>query len=237
MQVKNDVYVLDSFGIDAYNNMLDMQYEFNCSIGKNHKLEEYQTYLEIYNLLQALSDEVVEAKNCFNWKWWSKEGKEHPQFTYIFNIPNYHIELIDMLHFILSLNIIVPVKLRSFIPTSLIEKDNSNINYAKYFSLECLLCEIQSIKYYMIHNRYLENEFKNGIYYNDSTLNDFLTSLVKKSWDILLTLLICYDNFSFREIYKMYSLKMDTNKNRQKNNYSVANKTEDDNKELYKNFK
>ena len=181
MQVENVVSVLDSFGIEAYNIMLDMQYEFNCSIGKNHNLAECQTYLEIYNLLQALSDAVVEAQNCFHWKWWSNEGNEHHQLRYIFNIPNYHIELIDMLHFILSLNIIVPVKLRSFIPTSLIEKNDSNINYAKYFSLECLLCEIQSIKYYIIHNGYLEDEFKNGIYYSDSTLNDFLTSLVKKS--------------------------------------------------------
>ena len=107
-------YKFNSHDIELYNKMIDMQYQFNFSIGKDHKSQEYKTYIEVYNLLQALSDEIVEAKNCFNWKWWSKEGKEHPQFNYIFDVKNYQIELIDSLRFILSINILADVKINEF---------------------------------------------------------------------------------------------------------------------------
>lgn len=237
-------YIFESNDIEIYNKMINMQYEFNVSIGKDHKTQQFKTYIEVYNLLQALSDEVVESKNCFNWKWWSKEGKEYPLFTHIIDLQNYHIELIDMLHFILSLNILVPTEINSFMLTNVylntlsvnsIDTIKNNISF-RYFILESLLSEIQSIKYYLISNDLIDIPNQNVYYLNDKFLFKNLNHLVKICWNILGTLLIHCDNLTFEDIYKMYSLKMETNKTRQKNNYSVKDKTEDDNKNLYKDF-
>lgn len=236
-------YKFNSHDIELYNKMIDMQYQFNFSIGKDHKSQEYKTYIEVYNLLQALSDEIVEAKNCFNWKWWSKEGKEHPQFNYIFDVKNYHIELIDSLHFILSLNILADVKINEFTLLNVylneMKVDNNeirnNISF-RYFLLESLLSEIQAIKYYLITNDLIDIPSQKLNYQTDKNLTKNIYLLVKACWNVLVTLLIYCENLTFDDIYKMYTLKMETNKIRQKNNYSVLNKTEDDNKKLYKDF-
>ena len=237
-------YKFNSHDIELYNKMIDMQYQFNFSIGKDHKSQEYKTYIEVYNLLQALSDEIVEAKNCFNWKWWSKEGKEHPQFNYIFDVKNYHIELIDSLHFILSLNILADVKLNEFTLLNVylneMKVDNNNeirnnISF-RYFLLESLLSEIQAIKYYLITNDLIDIPSQKLNYQIDKNLTKNIYLLVKACWNVLATLLIYCENLTFDDIYKMYTLKMEINKTRQKNNYSVLNKTEDDNKKLYKDF-
>ena len=237
-------YKFNSHDIELYNKMIDMQYQFNFSIGKDHKSQEYKTYIEVYNLLQALSDEIVEAKNCFNWKWWSKEGKEHPQFNYIFDVKNYHIELIDSLHFILSLNILADVKINKFTLLNVylneMKVDNNNeirnnISF-RYFLLESLLSEIQAIKYYLITNDLIDIPSQKLNYQIDKNLTKNIYLLVKACWNVLATLLIYCENLTFDDIYKMYTLKMEINKTRQKNNYSVLNKTEDDNKKLYKDF-
>ena len=237
-------YKFNSHDIELYNKMIDMQYQFNFSIGKDHKSQEYKTYIEVYNLLQALSDEIVEAKNCFNWKWWSKEGKEHPQFNYIFDVKNYHIELIDSLHFILSLNILADVKIDEFtllnVYLNKMKVDNNNeirnnISF-RYFLLESLLSEIQAIKYYLITNDLIDIPSQKLNYQIDKNLTKNIYLLVKARWNVLATLLIYCENLTFDDIYKMYTLKMEINKTRQKNNYSVLNKTEDDNKKLYKDF-
>ena len=237
-------YKFNSHDIELYNKMIDMQYQFNFSIGKDHKSQEYKTYIEVYNLLQALSDEIVEAKNCFNWKWWSKEGKEHPQFNYIFDVKNYHIELIDSLHFILSLNILADVKINEFTLLNVylneMKVDNNNeirnnISF-RYFLLESLLSEIQAIKYYLITNDLIDIPSQKLNYQIDKNLTKNIYLLVKACWNVLATLLIYCENLTFDDIYKMYTLKMEINKTRQKNNYSVLNKTEDDNKKLYKDF-
>lgn len=237
-------YKFNSHDIELYNKMIDMQYQFNFSIGKDHKSQEYKTYIEVYNLLQALSDEIVEAKNCFNWKWWSKEGKEHPQFNYIFDVKNYHIELIDSLHFILSLNILADVKINEFTLLNVylneMKVDNNNeirnnISF-RYFLLESLLSEIQAIKYYLITNDLIDIPSQKLNYQIDKNLTRNIYLLVKACWNVLSTLLIYCENLTFDDIYKMYTLKMEINKTRQKNNYSVLNKTEDDNKKLYKDF-
>ena len=102
--------------------------------------------------------------------------------------------------------------------------------------MESLLSEIQTIKYYLISNDLIDIPNQNMYYLNDKFLFKNLNHLVKICWNILGTLLIHCDNLTFEDIYKMYSLKMETNKTRQKNNYSVKDKTEDDNKNLYEDF-
>ena len=73
-------------------------------------------------------------------------------------------------------------------------------------------------------------------YQIDKNLTKNIYLLVKACWNVLATLLIYCENLTFDDIYKMYTLKIEINKTRQKNNYSVLNKTEDDNKKLYKDF-
>ena len=54
----------------------------------------------IYHLLQALRQEISEAQDSINWKWWAVEGKKN-----LFNIDNIEhlkVELIDILFFLME---------------------------------------------------------------------------------------------------------------------------------------
>jgi dimeric dUTPase (all-alpha-NTP-PPase superfamily) len=45
------------------------------------------------NYALAMKDELRELEECLNWKWWSKD---------VLNLQNVRVELIDLLHFLVS---------------------------------------------------------------------------------------------------------------------------------------
>jgi dimeric dUTPase (all-alpha-NTP-PPase superfamily) len=56
----------------------------------------------LYDLINCISNELEELRNCIYWKHWCKEAKDGRQFE-IRDLENAKIEVVDILHFFLEM--------------------------------------------------------------------------------------------------------------------------------------
>lgn len=215
--------------------MKNLQYQLNLRIGQDLKDPKNHTTYWLFNFLQALSDEIVEAKDCINWKWWSKEGKEHGPYTTFLDIDNLKIEIIDALHFILCLELITDYKTKDRFENYILMNDNDNV-WHTFIYLEGILTSIQNLKGYCgfesVFMKDLNNEslssFKSGHPINRE-LKGYIHAFIDHTWNIFYSICASYLALSLEDIYKIYLLKNEANFKRQDNNYAVLTKTEEDN--------
>lgn len=79
--------------------IFDAQREFNCFVVKDWQTAKEWNFDKkrewISKQSTAYSMELSELLDCTNWKWWMKKSEEDTQ--------NIHVELVDMLHFLVSI--------------------------------------------------------------------------------------------------------------------------------------
>ncbi|MBN2143337.1 MAG: dUTPase [Candidatus Aureabacteria bacterium] len=81
--------------MDKLESIFELQASLNKKIGlKLEGLSEEEKQAWILNYARALSQEVAELTDSVPWKWWARYQKFDPQ--------NINIELIDLLHFLVS---------------------------------------------------------------------------------------------------------------------------------------
>ena len=82
--------------MDKLDKMFDMQAAFNARLGvKLDNLSDTEKMEWILKYSRALQQEVSELTDCVPWKWWAKYQK--------FDEQNARVELIDILHFLISI--------------------------------------------------------------------------------------------------------------------------------------
>jgi dimeric dUTPase (all-alpha-NTP-PPase superfamily) len=107
---------------EALTEMLRMQTQINSKYVKGDlNFSEREQWSK--DLLLALMDEMSELLGQINWKWWSKNRKE-------IDVIELKFELIDMLHFILSLMLVWGMTDKE-IYTMYMAKANENLDRQK----------------------------------------------------------------------------------------------------------
>lgn len=223
-----------------------LQRELNIIIGRDTVLDkEKLKWSTDYHI--ALMQEAHELIDCISWKWWSVEGKNNLHKD-IINLKNAKIEAIDILHFLVSLIQIHDIEIVDY-EINLESKDlisycielidlcifGMKINaeeIAENLVTEVDFDELFESKAVITSDIFnIDNSLKNQILHSDNSKKDF------HSWNIrnMLYSLECIFkilDISDEDILTIYKMKHEKNIERQKNNYSVLNKTEDDNKEI-----
>lgn len=223
-----------------FKKIYNLQRELNVLIGRDtvgdsNKLK----WLLDYSI--ALRDEGTELFNCCNWKWWSEEGKKD-QYLNIIKYENAKIEVIDCFHFLISIMQILDVSVDD-IDEGFIDRywdDYLTKWNHELFSSFCMVLNnnIGHLIYILspVDTTGFRNIFLKDL--NTKRINEgFIKDMCKeKCKNILLNLIdLCIIlDFKKEDILKIYELKHEKNVLRQKNGYSVINKTEDDNLEIEK---
>lgn len=78
----------------------DMQEDLNKIIGRD-TVGDSNKEKWLFDYITAMEQEIAELKDCLNWKWWSKEYEKHEPYG-IMDKQNLKVELIDILHFLIS---------------------------------------------------------------------------------------------------------------------------------------
>lgn len=201
----------------------DMQLDLNKVVGRD-TVNDPNKKSWIYDYAQALEDELMELKNCVNWKWWSKESKELGQYTTIIDPKNAKIEVIDILHFTMSLLHIVDIKDLDFFQTDCYVPNEYPKAPSLFWICERMHDTIRLIK-------------RSTNWESECDMSGRLIPLqtpcrLVKSLFLDLNQLFWVLDMNIVEILDIYKLKHEKNMLRQENNYSVINKTEDDNNEI-----
>ena len=199
-----------------------LQNKLNCLIGRD-TLNDKNKNDWLFDYTFALHDEITELLNCIDWKWWSKTVKENPekQYKVFINKENAKIEIIDIIHFYVSICLITDVMPREL------------CYYINRFD-----------QTYVEHEKF-NKTFDNGIKLLTQCnliLNNAYISLSKPNLTIveialkqmLLTILdICESlDISEKDILRIYKMKHEKNVKRQHDGYDVRTKTESDNQEI-----
>lgn len=217
-----------------YKELYDLQWELNQKIGRD-TIDSYNKRDWLYDYLQALSDEIVEAKNCISWKWWTKESKENGRFAEYIDPKNLKIEFVDMLHFLLSLDQICDFKFKEkecFVPYKLSLTTNDEIKspWRTFQYLDLMLTYVQNLKAFS-NFRNIDSISDIKIQF-DITLWQNMLSNIRTLWQIFYTVSILQFGMTWNELYELYLKKNKVNLDRQDTDYSTYTKTEDDNNEL-----
>ena len=83
-------------GTDQFAHLFELQRELNLRIGVDTtNMTDQQRQEWILNYCRAMNQEIAELTDCVPWKWWAKYQK--------FDQQNARVEIVDMLHFLISL--------------------------------------------------------------------------------------------------------------------------------------
>jgi dimeric dUTPase (all-alpha-NTP-PPase superfamily) len=160
------------------------------------------------NFMDEMHNEAHEAKENFLHKWWIKEVKDEPKRRFeIVDIAKVKLEVIDMLHFLVSA---CHVYFFGNFDTYLFEYTAEVLKNSE------------------------EKEHGRNVYFQLARLamSTDPGTATAEMMNLLRTL-----KMSDEEVLNIYKMKWDKNKLRQKNNYAHATKTETDNNELEANIK
>jgi dimeric dUTPase (all-alpha-NTP-PPase superfamily) len=196
----------------------NLQRELNIMIGRDTVGDpEKEKWFHDYAV--ALHDEATELFNCCNWKWWSIEGQQD-QYKKIIDLKNAKIEVIDCLHFLISLMHIVDYDLQRDLEDFEDTFERSKSFEERYFSNFSQELITKSANWMRTTNIIIEEKHR------ENTAFEIYTSM--------LTLLFIFNILGFKseDILKIYKMKHEKNVLRQQNNYSVIGKTENDNNEI-----
>jgi len=214
---------------EIFNQIYEMQAKLNRYIGRdtlNCPPENLKNWISDY--LWALHDEATELSNCFRWKWWDTKVKENENNRFeLFDEKNAKIELIDMIHFFISL-------------CHLICNSNQkckNVLTNLLFDIEVKGGDTKGITFAIIRGLVL---------YISTILSDILEetdALCIESLVIPLFIIggdigsiIKIFNMSPEEILDVYKKKCEINFKRQDQNYAMDTKSEEDNIKLAKSI-
>lgn len=93
--------------MDKLEEIFKMQYELNKRIGiDSEALSEEERIRWTLNYIRALQQEAAELTDSLPWKWWAKYQK--------FDIQNARVEVVDMLHFLVSIAEVLGMKSDDF---------------------------------------------------------------------------------------------------------------------------
>lgn len=93
--------------MDKLEEIFKMQYELNKRIGiDSAALSEEERIKWTLNYIRALQQEAAELTDSLPWKWWAKYQK--------FDIQNARVEVVDMLHFLVSIAEVLGMKSDDF---------------------------------------------------------------------------------------------------------------------------
>lgn len=212
---------------EMFTKIYNMQHDLNCIVGRDtvnapNKLEW------LYDYCQALEDEVIELKNCVNWKWWSKESKEFGQYNKLIDPKNAKVEAIDILHFYISLLHIADIKDLNFDHFDNLESRTPSVEI--FYNCEHLMASILEIK---SSTKWFEGDdflIARTELSDEVTLED-IQDLIIEMWINILSIFKSLD-MTLEDILNIYEMKHQKNVQRQKDNYAVLTKTEDDNNEI-----
>lgn len=215
--------------MSRFSEIYDMQRDLNKLIGRD-TVDDPNKMEWVYDYAQALEDEIVELKNCINWKWWSKESKELGQYSTIIDMKNAKIEAIDALHFFMSLiHISGDTDFEFFEEYDL---PNTDLAANLFYKCELFIDIVRDIKNTTSWNDTdTDLSFLEGRLKTTSCCHDNLSDILKIGW-VLLNDIFWLLSMNVDEIYNVYKLKHEKNIKRQENDYSVITKTEDDNNEI-----
>ena len=216
---------------DYFSKISELQHSLNCLIGRD-TINNPDKIMWFYDYCQAMQDEIMELKNCINWKWWTKESKDHGQYNVIIDPKNAKIEIIDILHFYVSLVQILDVNLDEFNYAfdDLDDLVTSNPAEDVFFHCEHLMFYTTDSKMYT--SWYKDYDFKEGRTHILDIINpDLMKQDIVSIWINILSIFKCL-NMNAEDILSIYQMKYEKNIQRQKDNYAVLTKTEDDNNEI-----
>ena len=93
--------------MDKLEEIFKMQYELNKRIGiDSEALSDEERIKWTLNYIRALQQEAAELTDSLPWKWWAKYQK--------FDIQNARVEVVDMLHFLVSIAEVLGMKSDDF---------------------------------------------------------------------------------------------------------------------------
>lgn len=93
--------------MDKLEEIFQMQYELNKRIGiDTQTLTEEDRIKWALNYIRALQQEAAELTDSVPWKWWAKYQN--------FDIQNARVEVVDMLHFLISIAQVLGMKSDDF---------------------------------------------------------------------------------------------------------------------------
>ena len=93
--------------MDKLEEIFKMQYELNKRIGiDSEALSEEERIKWTLNYIRALQQDAAELTDSLPWKWWAKYQK--------FDIQNARVEVVDMLHFLVSIAEVLGMKSDDF---------------------------------------------------------------------------------------------------------------------------
>ena len=209
---------------EIFDKIYDMQAELNKVIGRDtlNCSDEDKRREWIIDYLWALHDEATELSNCFRWKWWDTKVKEDESRRFeLFDEKNAKIELIDIIHFFISLVHLVienDEECKDIVCTLLfnprIEREPTNrekFNVVKELIANCLslLVEIEAEK---------------------KSVN--LLVIPTFTFASIIGVIARFLNMTPQDIFDVYQKKCKINFERQNQNYSMDTKTEEDNVKL-----
>ena len=191
-----------------------MQHDLNKIIGRDTINDPNKQQWE-FEYAFAMYMECVELLDCVDWKWWSKTVKENPsrQFKSLLDRKNAKIEIIDIIHFFISLCHINNIK-----TSVMCEYINQPVSYTpnevNIFTNTINLIDLVDI----------------GFIFNNR-ISSFHPKTLLKMYRLILW--ICDDlGMSEDDIMDVYEKKWKVNIERQNKNYDVRYKTEDDNENI-----
>ena len=219
-----------------------LQGELNTIIGRD-TINDPNKHEWIFDYAIALHDEATEMFNCCNWKFWSSEGRDK-QYLKIIDYKNAKIEAVDCLHFLISLMQVCNYKLdidyyETFwtdINKSLKGKHKVLSKYSVDLISDSVML-MNTVQDFLdddsinVFERKYPKEFKNQLDEN----NELFQIILKNCMTLLITVFVILD-FEKEDLLKIYKMKHEKNMLRQKNGYSVINKTEADNDEIKNNI-
>ena len=218
--------------IKMFNTIWEMQLDLNKVVGRDTVNDSDKTSW-LYDYAQALEDEIVELKNCINWKWWAKEAKENGQYMVLMDEKNAKIEAIDALHFYMSLLHIADQNDYDFIDVDEIKADlgtNYQLVPTIFATCEELLNIVRDMKNATDWNIAEFIESRKSIENMDEVYQT-----LSEGW-YHLNVLFFLLGMSYDDILDIYKMKHEKNLKRQENGYAVMTKTEADNNEIKDNI-
>jgi len=213
---------------EIFDQIYEMQAKLNRYIGRD-TLNCPPEYLKdwITDYLWALHDEATELSNCFRWKWWdAKVRKDENNRFELFDENNAKIELIDIIHFFISLCHLIIVdddEAKTVVSDLLFSQELAQNNYI--INVSSSFKVVQSLIFYII----LTFEQVNSDNKSAETLEIplfILASHIGTIADIL--------DMTPEEILNVYKKKCEINFKRQEQSYAMDTKTEEDNIKLAK---
>ena len=214
---------------EVFDQIYEMQAKLNRYIGRdtlNCPPEKLKNWITDY--LWALHDEATELSNCFRWKWWDTKVKENENNRFeLFDEKNAKIELIDMIHFFISLCHLIIVDddeakivVSDLLFSQKLSEDNHAINRISFKI-------VQSLILYIILT-FQAIEFDNKTAESLEIPLFILASHIGTIADIL--------HMSPEEILDVYKKKCEINFKRQDQSYAMDTKSEEDNIKLAKSL-